>query len=80
VLRLNGTTDSVINSMFASVDDAAGLAFGPTGNLFVVSSRDAGALTVLNGTAGAFIGVFASATGACSALALPRDLTFGPKW
>jgi streptogramin lyase len=54
VLRVNGTTGALINT-FASVDDAAGLKFGPNGNLYVVTSSSPGFVTQLNGTTGSMI-------------------------
>jgi hypothetical protein len=73
VLRVNGTTGSFINTFASNVDDAAGLKFGPDGNLYVVDSSDPGAVTELNGTTGAAI---ASLTG--GGLSDPEGITFGP--
>ena len=55
MLRLNGTTGAFVNDFATSVEDAAGLAFGPANNLFVVNSTDPGSVTVLNATTGALI-------------------------
>jgi sugar lactone lactonase YvrE len=69
VLKFNGTT-----STFASVDDAAGIVFGPTGNLFVVGSGTPGLLTVLNGTTGAVV----TTSDAGGTLMDPEGVTRGP--
>jgi hypothetical protein len=55
VLRLNGTTGAFMSTFASSVDNAAGLAFGPANNLFVVNSSSPGAVTELNATNGALI-------------------------
>src|SRR5215467_6040675 len=55
VQRFNGTTGAFISTFASNVEDAAGMKFGPDGNLYVVSSSDPGAVTELNGTTGAFI-------------------------
>jgi|SwirhisoilCB1_FD_contig_71_784530_length_1223_multi_2_in_0_out_0_1 streptogramin lyase len=72
VLQLNGSTGALINT-FASVDDAAGLKFGPNGNLFVVTSSLPGSVTELNGATGAFV---RQLTG--GGLADPEGIAFGP--
>ena len=69
VLKFNGTT-----SVFASADNAAGIAFGPTGELFVVGSSSPGLLTVLNGTTGAVI----TTSDAGGILSDPEGITKGP--
>jgi sugar lactone lactonase YvrE len=69
VLKFNGTT-----SIFASVDDAAGIAFAPTGNLFVVGSGSPGLVTVLNGTTGTVV----TTSDAGGALMDPEGATRGP--
>jgi sugar lactone lactonase YvrE len=69
VLKFNGTT-----STFASADNAAGIAFGPTGNLFVVGSSTPGLVTVLNGTTGAVV----TTSDAGGALMDPEGATRGP--
>jgi WD40 repeat protein len=69
VLKFNGTS-----STFAPVNDAAGLAFGPTGNLFVVGSGTPGLVTVLNGTSGAVV----TTSDAGGALMDPEGATRGP--
>jgi WD40 repeat protein len=75
VLLLNGTTGATINSTFATgVTDAAGVAFGPTGNLFVVGSSTPGLVTMLNGTTGAVI----STSDAGGILGDPEGITRGP--
>lgn len=69
ILKFNGTT-----STFASVDDAAGIAFGPSGNLFVVGSGTPGLVTVLNGTTGTVV----TTSDAGGALMDPEGATRGP--
>jgi sugar lactone lactonase YvrE len=69
ILKFNGTT-----STFASVNDAAGIAFGPTGNLFVVGSGSPGLVTVLNGTTGTVV----TTSDADGALMDPEGATRGP--
>jgi sugar lactone lactonase YvrE len=69
ILKFNGTT-----STFASVNDAAGIAFGPTGNLFVVGSGSPGLVTVLNGTTGTVV----TTSDAGGALMDPEGATRGP--
>ena len=75
VLKLNGVTGAVINATFStSIGDAAGIIFGPTGNLFVVSSSAPGALNVINGTTGALI----TSVDAGGILNDPEGVTLGP--
>jgi WD40 repeat protein len=74
VLQLNGSTGATINSAFASAGDAAGLVFGPTGKLFVVSSSTPGQLNVLNGMTGATI----TTVDAGGILQDPEGITLGP--
>ena len=73
VLKQNGNTGAFISN-FASVGDAAGLVFGPNNNLFVVSSSDPGALTVLNATTGAL----KTTVDAGGLLSDPEGVTIGP--
>ena len=73
VLKQNGTTGAFISN-FASVEDAAGLVFGPNNNLFVVSSSDPGSLTVLNATTGAL----KTTVDAGGILSDPEGVTIGP--
>jgi DNA-binding beta-propeller fold protein YncE len=73
VLKQNGNTGAFISN-FASVEDAAGLVFGPNNNLFVVSSSDPGSLTVLNATTGAL----KTTVDAGGLLSDPEGVTIGP--
>ena len=73
VLQQNGNTGAFISN-FASVGDAAGLVFGPNNNLFVVSSSDPGAVTVLNATTGAL----KTTVDAGGLLSDPEGITLGP--
>lgn len=75
VLKLNGITGAVINATFStSIENAAGLIFGPTGNLFVVGSSSPGELHVINGTTGAVI----TSIDAGGILNDPEGITLGP--
>jgi WD40 repeat protein len=83
VYKFNGTNGAFISTFVAKgsggLNTARGVAFGPDGNLYVTDFSTATSQVLrYNGTTGAFMGVFASATGACSGLSLPRGLTFGP--
>ena len=55
VLRVNGATGAFLNTFASGVDDAAGMKFGPNGNLYVVNSSSPGSVTQLNGATGALI-------------------------
>jgi streptogramin lyase len=74
VLRLNGTTGAFMSTFASSVDNAAGLAFGPANKLFVVNSSSPGAVTELNATNGALINTI-TAGGLFSD---PEGITVGP--
>jgi WD40 repeat protein len=73
VLKYNGATGAFLNTFASPVDDAAGLKFGPNGNLYVVNSNVPGSVTVLNGTTGAPI---MTLTG--GGLSDPEGIVFGP--
>jgi streptogramin lyase len=73
VLRVNGTTGAFLNTFASGVDNAAGLKFGPNGNLYVVNSSSPGSVTELNGTTGALITLL---TG--GGLSDPEGIAFGP--
>ena len=52
---MNGATGAFLNTFASGVDDAAGMKFGPNGNLYVVNSSSPGSVTQLNGATGALI-------------------------
>ena len=52
---MNGATGAFLNTFASGVDDAAGMKFGPNGNLYVVNSSSPGSVTQLKGATGALI-------------------------
>jgi WD40 repeat protein len=73
VLRYNGVTGAFIDTFASSVEDAAGMVFGPGNSLYVVNSTDPGSVTRLNATTGALVSELTGGD-----LSDPEGIVLGP--